>query len=108
MLVGLPAVSPAQSGSYVETIYQAVDSAISQLEASGNESGMLPENAVAEDVGQIVDPDQLASGTAAVQQKIQSVIDSLVRILGAKMAGIPVNIKLLNCVKIIPPPDPGT
>ncbi len=109
LLIGLPGIAGAQSGSYVETIYQATDSAFAQPgDSTGHDYGSSTGSTFTDTPGQIVDPDQVASGTAAAEQKIQSVIDSLIRILSAKVAGVQLNIKVINCAKIVPPTGTGT
>lgn len=109
LLIGLMTVVTAQSGSYIDTIYQATDSELSQFnENNGHDYDELHDYISPGEPDSIVDPDPIASSTAAVEAKIQGVIDSLVRILSAKMAGVQINVKIITCKKIIPPTDTDT
>jgi len=112
MLIGLPAYSVAQSGSYFETIYQAKDSALSQVE--NEQDPYLAGESVDIFADTPVDlPDQklIDNSEVRTEEKIQDIISGLVRILTAKMTGIQIDlskIKIVTCKKVTPPTGTGT
>ena len=105
-LHALPAF--AQSESYVDTIYQAIDAAVLEEE---NAAAAYPEATWATEAVVITDNSsatvEIATDTAELE-RVTTLIDSMTRILLGKLGGVNLGFKIIDCVKILPPTETAT
>ncbi|HPT46801.1 MAG TPA: hypothetical protein PLM07_12995 [Candidatus Rifleibacterium sp.] len=98
----------AQSESYVDTIYQAIDAAVLEEE---NAAAAYPEATWATEAVVITDNSsatvEIATDTAELQ-RVTDLIDSMTRILLGKLGGVNLGFKIIDCVKILPPTETAT
>jgi len=100
----------AQSESYVDTIYRAIDAGIVEDDYQGSEN-LTPQwdndsLVISDDASATV---EIASATPEVE-RMNNIINDLTRIIIGKMGGIVPGFKILDCV-VTPPPtetDTGT
>lgn len=93
----------AQSGSYLETIYQAGDSGVSAVKNEEDVNFNCPltdENtAVVNTPDPVGDPKQQEA-----IERLQKMVDNLMRILAGKMCGARIVVVVIPCERIVPKP----
>lgn len=95
----------AQSGSYLETIYQAGDSGTSAMQNEEDVNFACP---LTDDNPEIIDAPEPIGDPKQQQaiERLQKIIDSLMRVLSGKLCGTKIIVIVIPCERIVPKPKP--